>query len=457
MKRIILYPLCSLTLIMVSCAKKSPFTNFEWTDKSGVSISEKLLTNNFKVKTSLNTKFDQVEFSEQKISDTPIEGAYLKKLYSSNGKLTYAFGSILENSKKVDTKNVLALKAKSSHIILDLQTKYPYLKKFNFEKPNLVLVSDKNAELTPEWRIVYFDSKGLAWKMKLNTDLSILSVDRVGSQFHEALAIVYPMGPRMSQLQDVIIKNLIGDGTLTSPNFKVTTMSGAKISNINDTVKFPPPDERFDQVQVFYTVNKALSWFETKLGITIPNILDIQVHVGAPEKTNTAFYYNGKIRLGAGDDITYSKIPTDVTMVTHETCHALNEAVAHLPYEGEGGSLNEGFADFFTASQLDHANMGDVAYLKGPYKRTLNNDFTLSSKNGGLYHDSLIVSGTLWDIRKQFGIDKAVEVGLKTLNRLGPNSDFTDFGAKLIITIESSFSDKELTSAKELLKKRGWI
>lgn len=451
------FSLSIVAILQVSCGKKSAFNTFEWSEKSGIHLLEKINLNNFKISTSVNTKYNQVEYSEQKILGLPVEGAYLKKLYDPNGKLILAFGYYAENDKKFDKKLLDATKGKQASIINDLQSKYPHLRKFNYEKPELVLLPNKNGEFIPEWRLVYFDNKGLAWKMKVSTDLSILSIDRVGSQFHEAAAIVYPLGPRMSQLQDVLLKNLIGDGTLSSPNFKVNTMSGAKVSNIGDAVKFTPPDERFDQVQVFYTVNQSIAWMENKLGIKIPNNLDIQVHVGSPEKTNTAFYYNGKIRLGAGDDVTYSKIPTDVTIVSHEAYHALIEAVAHLPYEGEGGSINEAYADFFTAAQLDHPNMGDVAYLKGPYRRTLNSDFTLNSKNGGLYHDSLIISGTLWDLKKKFGVDKSVEIALKTLNRLAPNSDFTDFGAKLLISIESSLNGKEIETAKEVLKTRGWI
>ncbi|MCX7977941.1 MAG: hypothetical protein N2578_02955, partial [Bdellovibrionaceae bacterium] len=185
--------------------------------------------------------------------------------------------------------------------------------------------------------------------------------------------------------------------------------------------------------------------------------LDVQVHVGTPEKTNTAFYYQNKIRLGSGDDVTYSKIPQDPSIVTHETAHALIDALARLPFEGEGGSLNEAFADFFTAVMLKNPNMGEVSYLKGPFRRTLNNSKTVSQKNGGLYHDSGIVSGTLWDFYNTLGEKKSLDIAVRTLSRLTPRSDFDDFRNKLKDVCSSLLNAEDLESANKILSVRGWL
>ncbi|MCX7977940.1 MAG: hypothetical protein N2578_02950, partial [Bdellovibrionaceae bacterium] len=91
-------------------------------------------------------------------------------------------------------------------------------------------------------------------------------VKQVGSRFHNVNALVYPRGPKASSLSEVVLKNLRGDGTLASPLLSVTTLTSAKISGITENAKFNPPDERFDQVQVFWYVSSALEWFEKNLG-----------------------------------------------------------------------------------------------------------------------------------------------------------------------------------------------
>src|SRR5690606_11323605 len=109
---------------------------------------------------------------------------------------------------------------------------------------------------------------------------------------------------------------------------------------------------------------------------------------------NIAYYYNGNIRLGAGDGVTYKNIHRDPSIVMHEASHAFIQSIGQLSTESEGGSLNEAFADFFTALILDHPKMAEFAYIPGPYKRSLDNNTNATSFNGGLYHDSLVVSGT---------------------------------------------------------------
>jgi Zn-dependent metalloprotease len=183
--------------------------------------------------------------------------------------------------------------------------------------------------------------------------------------------------------------------------------------------------------------------------------------LGFPEKTNSAFYYSGQIRLGAGDDVTFSKIPQDPSIVIHETCHALIEALAKLPYQGEGGSLNEGFSDFFTTVLLKNPKLGEASYKKGPFKRTVENDKKVSDKKGALYADSGIVSGTLWEIYQKLGQEKSLQFALEILTRLGPNSNFesTSTVMKELLAVEQNDKDKLADNEilKTVLKVRGWL
>src|SRR5690606_1502757 len=121
----------------------------------------------------------------------------------------------------------------------------------------------------------------------------------------------------------------------------------------SQNMEFPPTDERFDQVQAYYYANQILSWFGRKLTLKKPLKVSILAHVGYPDKTNAAFYYKGQVRLGSGDDVTFSLIPLDPSIVMHEVSHVLIDELARLPFQGEGGSINEGFADVFTTFYLN--------------------------------------------------------------------------------------------------------
>ena len=145
-------------------------------------------------------------------------------------------------------------------------------------------------------------------------------------------------------------------------------------------------------------------------------------------------------------------------MVIHESVHAFVDIVAGLPFEGEGGSINEGYADFFTAIQLNNPNMAEASYLKGAFRRSVSNSISLKERNGGLYHDSAIVSGTLWDLSERFGKDLGLRVAALTLNRLVPGSDLKDFGESLQGIIETELkSSADIQVAKEILTNRGFL
>jgi len=55
----------------------------------------------------------------------------------------------------------------------------------------------------------------------------------------------------------------------------------------------------------------------------------------------------------------------DPSVVFHEVAHAYVDELAGLPSQGEGGALNEGFADFFAAAIADNPAIGPLRDLYG--------------------------------------------------------------------------------------------
>lgn len=443
----------SLSFLLLGSCGPSQLTNFEWSRKSDSPLHAPEVFQNSSEQ-NIQNKFNKIAFAQQKIGNYDVEGTFLKKVQSSNGEMVWARANYIQQNI-VSQKELSFFEKDKETATNKIKDKFLYLKKYEIETFDVV-ITQHHRRWIPAWRIIYIDLSGFAWKMLLDKNYNLVSVNRVGSQFHDALALVFPMGPRKSPLQEVLLQNLLVDGSLSSDTMRVNTLSPSKILTIGDALKFSPPDERFDQVQVFYIVHKSFSWFVKNLNMSLLSPVEIQLHIGYPDKTNAAFYYGGKIRLGAGDDVVYSKIPQDPSIVTHETCHAFIDQTAHLPFDGEGGSINEGYADFITALQYDNPLMGEVAYLKGPYKRTTDNEMTLTDKNGGLYHDSAIVSGLLWELKKVIGGAKALEIAIKTLNLLSPASDLNDFKKHVIESVDQTVTGNDLEKAKGILIKRGF-
>lgn len=302
----------------------------------------------------------------------------------------------------------------------------------------------------------YFDKTGVPYTSFFKTDGTLARTERQGSQFADINATLYAEGPKLSQLTEQLLKGLSATPALSNEQVFVTSESDKKISITGPILKFDTKDDRFDQLQVFYYLSKSFRWMKETLQVVIPSQIEAVVHVGFPEKTNSAFYFRNKIRLGGGDDVTYSNLMQDPSIVYHESFHAMIDHLAHLPFEGEGGSLNEGFADFFTCLLTERPYLGDSSYLKGPFKRTLQLNRRLDEKNGGLYHDSQIFSSLLWELKEKLSVEKARLLAVETLIRLNSLSRFSDFNEKIILAGNEVLNKDEQMILQQVLQTRGF-
>lgn len=452
MKKVLLL----LFLFGVSCGEQKKLHSVEWQKGESRSVLQELRAVSLTAPVTLSSSREVVEFREQNVQGIPLEDSFVKNLKDSSGNEVLIRAAVSLDEDKLKKLKLEEFALKKKNIAKELPIIFPIFRKFPPEKIEMI-IAHKHGFYEPLWRVTYTDGKGIPWELRLNGHHEVRGVKRVGSQFHDTVASVFPKGPHKSSVQDVLLKGLKAQPTLANSRLLVSSQASTKITDVMTPLKFTPQDSRFDQVQVFYFLEESLQWFENKLQIKLPFQLQAEVHVGAPDKTNAAFYYQGKIRLGAGDDEVYAHLAQDPSVVIHESVHALVDVVARLPFEGEGGSLNEAFADFLTALQLNNPNMGEASYLKAPFRRSVVNDLKLSEKTGGLYHDSGIASGTLWSLSTRLGAEKGRQLAILTLNRLVPSSDLRDFGAKLkdVLPLVLS-SEEELKAARSILAERGF-
>lgn len=446
-----------LFLFLFSCQKKPTFTYREWNSSQSstkISLPENLqLENTTQV---ISYKQKKIEYKRQLINGKPVYNSFLKKVSSHANEEIYQSNLVDQSALSANKeKNKVPSNTKKINYLDEIRKQGPEFEKSQLISTEDIILIEKNKAL--DYTVVYyFNSYSVPFSSFFKPDGVLTRTERQGSHFADINATIYTDGPKLSPLTEQLIKGLAVQPTLSNDRVFVTSESDKKINTISSILKFDPKDDRFDQLQVFYYLNKSFQWMKEQLQVQIPVKIEAVVHVGFPEKTNSAFYFQNKIRLGRGDDINYSNIMHDASIVYHESFHAFIDQLARLPYEGEGGSLNEGFADFFTCLLTERPYLGESSYLKGPYKRNLQLIRRLDEKNGGLYHDSQIFSGLLWEVKEKIGFDKAKILAVETLILLNELSKFSDFNAKILIAANEVLSKEELSLFHQILKSRGF-
>lgn len=432
-----------LIVLLSGCSQQKSFQKIEWSGESEVPTWSGM---HFKEQSSSLWEQQEVRWEPQTADGVIIEGAF-RKVILNGSKPIWIKAKVLTGSEK------LKRPSKSK-----IQSAWQNFIKKNAQYSSLDIFEEVGPVFNPElnYQAIFSTRQGELYRVTFNQAGDLIENSRVGSHFENSREIpawLYPLGPQKSNLQEVILKTLTPEGPLATPSIILDSASPVKVTG-NMLFHFSPDDERFDQAQAFYYVSQIFNWFENQFSLKFPMRVKILSGVGFPEKTNTAFYFQNLIRLGSGDDQIWSKIPQDPSIVMHEASHALIDALSHLPFEKEGGSLNEGFADTLTTYFLKSPYLGDGAYKKAPYKRNVEKAVKLSEKNGGLYHDSAIVSSFFWSLRTLVGPERAMPVVMKTLVYLAPDSDFEQFKKVLKMSILEKLPSEEQGKALALMSER---
>jgi hypothetical protein len=392
-----------------------------------------------------------------------IRDSWIKNVRDGHGQVVYADGRVHDAVPAVVLARARAAAQRKESALARLKRELPDMAAAPWvQGPRLELSQDGRLRgWRLGWVVDYLDAQNdQFWQARATLAGKVVDKRLVGSSHVTAPASVYPKGPKASELEEVLLNGLLEDKGLASARTQVTCSDEQALLQWQPgerSYRYPPQDLRFDAVQAYYYVDRAQAWLKEQAGFELPFSLTVDVFAGGVESPrNTACYYYGVIRLGAGDGKTYRHLMRDPSVVMHEVSHAVIEVISHLPTQEEGGSLNEAFADYLAASMLGSPRMGEASYVPAPYKRSLDNRMTLAEKDGGLYHDSLIVSGALWEMRAALGPAKGLALGLKILARLNVDSGFETFKTACLDAIQDGFSTQEAGAVVEILEKRGW-
>lgn len=414
---------------------------------------------------SIRVGDEWVSRSSQRIGPARIRGSWSKTVTHSLGsapdgtalsRTLYSAGEFASAVPPGVEQAVVRLELRKNQAERRLQALAPAYARASLVYPWRMEIDPARWE--PRWLIEYVDEAETGvWRAVVGADLRLVSHQKVSEGLADGQGSAFPLGPLVSSISSVPLAGLSGDGTLSGSQLSIITGIEPRAFASNLFFQFPLTDPRFDEVQAYFYIDQAQRFFREVLGAPLTSALTAKVNTGGT-KSNAAFYYGRRIFLGQGDGVTYQGLVRDPSVVYHEAAHALIDQLAGLPSQGEGGSLNEAFADFFAAAMLDNPNIGEASYKQGPYRRTLLNRLRAPADlSGNLYGDSLVVSGTLWDLRRSLGTAKSLRLAMGILARLGEGSKLSDFAPALSqITQLGLTASEDRQAVSAVMAERGW-
>lgn len=224
------------------------------------------------------------------------------------------------------------------------------------------------------------------------------------------------------------------------------TIAGASVAvatSSTHTFSYLRADDRFEQVNAYYGVDKAQTYIQS-LGFDDVNHEAQKLSIDTIPDDNS-FYdpSTDTITYGTGgvDDA------EDLEVVWHEYGHAIQDAqVPGFGSSEQAGAIGEGFGDYWAVSlsQLTSANYGvacvmdwdSTAYTTTvPHcLRRVDTDKTTANIDGEVHDDGEIWSRALYDITRSLGRVKANRIVLESQFTYAPNTTFAAAANKVVAT-----------------------
>ncbi|MGZ3694270.1 MAG: hypothetical protein ACXWQO_08720 [Bdellovibrionota bacterium] len=398
-----------------------------------------------------------VERGGQTIGLAHVAGTWKETILAPNGEVTYAAGAVMD-----EASSKVKLNISETDLTNGLQTAMALLPEITSASkvfpPSLEVKKDEQGNWAPYWRVEYLTAAQDHLRfVNISGKGEALARGELDWDGVDGRAMVFPKGEKESAAQEETLRDLTGDGTVTGRLLHVISALDLKVWSPQLQFFFPENDRRFDLGQAYFTIDQGYRWLKEHLGVELDHPIEVRLHVGNGGVSNAAFYHENTIYLGTGDGETYKDMIRDPSVLIHESIHAVIDAYAGLPSEGEGGGFNEGFADLFTALILDNPRMGEASYLKGPYRRTLENRLIAYRDFApGVYQNGQIVAGTFWDMKAALGNELTAKLAFRTLVRLGKGGKFDDFRAALTNAAQGLLSSDQARQVMASASARGW-
>lgn len=246
------------------------------------------------------------------------------------------------------------------------------------------------------------------------------------------------------------LPNLDTSGNLEGTNFDVLPSSGSRATSTTCSYSFSVTDGKFDQTEVYYQLERAMAYFGG-LGFT-PNPAQTTAYTNNALMTcNAAYNWGGNYFVfgpasdGGCSGLTCNNPSHDGDIIVHEYAHQVVHQTSgingaqHWP-----ASIHEAVADYFSDSYFNDPCAAE------PFDKNCNTCLRNANNTKKLPGDAnwtdphimgLILSGALWDIRKDTGQSFTDWVAYEALKGLPADADFTDYATNALDVVAAKIDD----------------
>ncbi len=172
---------------------------------------------------------------------------------------------------------------------------------------------------------------------------------------------------------------------------------------------FPEDEKLFDQVQTYYSLERAKTFFNQHFTDLKTSAIEVYTHSSLD---NNAMYLPGDtnnsdaIYIGTSDDVYMTNLNRDSDVVIHEYSHHIIYHFLQATY-GESLILHEGTADFFAYVINNNPNLAESLLPGSGYLRTANLDHKRLYDDEKEYLGAHLLgqfwSAFLWDLYQELG------------------------------------------------------
>jgi len=306
----------------------------------------------------------------------------------------------------------------------------------------------------------------------------------------DALGNAYPHSPANSDVTEVELTDLSGDGTamdgtyalVRSVTFDGGTMAEEHLATAEPGGDFlftpvdPSADDPFVEVHTYWHVTELSRYFEDVHGHTFdgPALVTTNYRYTDDGTFDNAYFTNNimgdtLLVFGQGTiDFAY-----DADVVAHEFGHSVIQSLTQMLFDGlisydeygwniAPGAIHEGMADYWSSTYHDDPVMGEYLAVLGA-QRDLDNDCACPEHVMGEPHwDGEIIGGAGWEIRELLGAETADALMYGALGLLTPTPSFADFAEAISQAAGELQDDGELSAdqaagLEAILEDRGLI
>ena len=207
------------------------------------------------------------------------------------------------------------------------------------------------------------------------------------------------------------------------------------------TYVYPTHNLHFNESMMYYLVNRVHDFY---MNFGFNNFeKPMKAVVRYDVLYDNAFYSVLENAMYFGDGYKFNDLAREDSVAYHEYAHAVRHHIVKLKYEGESGAIDEGQADYFSASLSNDPIIGEyiVAKMNKPWLRNLTEGLHYPEDiKGEVHEDGKIWGCTLWDLRNALGAKISDQLIFNSLYYLHPDSTF-QHGLNAILTADENSND----------------